>query len=355
MKADTMETRVRAMVKRLLQVAVNDSAPFAAGILVLVSKLAEERPNVIMLKRLSSMAELQSPKSAATAVNEDDDEEIYVDLDDEGKPIKPIKSEIVKKEVENDVKPDKDKLQKAGGGKNGQGWVHKNNQAHRGAISIYSSEARNPLKAITSTKIIRRKVYDPWGVKKLKIASREYLMKKQEEIPADERFLHRFATLKFQPKEADKTKDEDWDEIGSVNSEEMDRLLEKRKEKPQKRKAEESDGEDDDLLEDGLSEDEDGGDEDDVEDEDEDDWDDEDVEMEGDESDEEDDGGLFSRKTSKKKGGMDDESDDEDFGDADAFVSADRFAEMLEEGGEDEVNKKIRKKIKKPKGFKKRR
>lgn len=52
-------------------------------------------------------------------------------------------------------------------------------------------------------------------------------MKKRDELPADERFLHRFATLKFKVDGKTKKKDddeEDW-EIESVNSEEFDAII----------------------------------------------------------------------------------------------------------------------------------
>ncbi|GBG26934.1 CCAAT/enhancer-binding protein zeta [Hondaea fermentalgiana] len=43
-KSDVVLPRIRAFVKRMLQVAANSSAPFAAGVLVLVSAIARQRP-----------------------------------------------------------------------------------------------------------------------------------------------------------------------------------------------------------------------------------------------------------------------------------------------------------------------
>lgn len=76
-----------------------------------------------------------------------------------------------------------------------------------------------------TTKVIKKKAYDPWGVKKLAVTSKEYLEKKESELPPDERYLHRFAQLKFKVKEEDgQEKDDEW-EYSSVNSEEFDELI----------------------------------------------------------------------------------------------------------------------------------
>ncbi|VDM24637.1 unnamed protein product [Toxocara canis] len=82
--------------------------------------------------------------------------------------------------------------------------------------------------------VFKRKTYDPLGIRKLAVTSTEYLSKKRNEIPVDERYLHRFATLKPKvKKEAQKPlekrdeEDYDFDDIESVNSQEFSLLLER--------------------------------------------------------------------------------------------------------------------------------
>lgn len=73
-------------------------------------------------------------------------------------------------------------------------------------------------------KAVRRKTYDPLGVKKLAINSEEYLRKGINEIPVDERFLHRYATSAATGVGVKQNKEYDSD-VESVNSDEFERLL----------------------------------------------------------------------------------------------------------------------------------
>uniref|UniRef100_A0A0M3IX51 NUC153 domain-containing protein n=1 Tax=Ascaris lumbricoides TaxID=6252 RepID=A0A0M3IX51_ASCLU len=101
---------------------------------------------------------------------------------------------------------------------------------------VYRNPKTTDKKARKGDKnVFRRKAYDPLGVKKLAVTSAEYLSKTSDEIPADERFLHRFATLKPKvKKEVDKQSEgkeedeHDFDDIESVNSEEFNVLLGKK-------------------------------------------------------------------------------------------------------------------------------
>ncbi|KAF8384819.1 hypothetical protein PRIPAC_73961 [Pristionchus pacificus] len=332
-----------------------------------------------------------------------------------------------------------------------KGWVHRKNQAHHGGICVYSSSARNPLfistdgtfdaelvlltqhfhpsivvfaqtliqgktinygadplEDFTTISFLDRFVYrnpkttvsskgvlgvqkkGAVGVKALAISSKEYLSKSLHEIPADERFLYRFATLNFAAK-MDRKKEDDYDDdAASVNSDEFERVMErfepgeandnfdidfgkefsseKQKKKSTKRKIsdvdgdendeENEDGEDDadgwsdedleDLDEDEEEEDDDDDNEDEEMEEDEDD---EDIEIEGEESD--DDYGMVNSKKGKR---MDSDESDEDYGENDAFVSADRFAEEMEGFGDEETREqrkeRLKKKVKRVKGRK---
>ncbi|KAF1750949.1 hypothetical protein GCK72_017500 [Caenorhabditis remanei] len=375
----------------------------------------------------------------------DDDEERYVDLDVEGNE---IARDGVKKEddstehivVDDDDSEDKKKAQ-AGqlGASSTGGWVHRNIGA-RGAKSPYDSVARNPLfvdasqvadsellllsnhyhpsvavfaKALmegreinyggealndftlmafldrfafrnpkdvtktTGSRIVRKKSHDPWGVRKLAVGSNEYTRKRREEIPADERFLHRYTSSLNKEKNVKKESGEDeWEYAESVNSEEFDQLLERfepgelneefdidyskefgaEKSKRNKKKAVDEEDvdidEDDDLDLNDLNEDDDGGDTvDDDDDEVEDDGEEEDDEDEDDDDDDEE--GGFGGKSSANIFGEDDGSCDEEIGAYDYEMTGDKFAEMLKDL-EEEEEKSGKNKSGKKRGIKRR-
>ncbi|VDM70009.1 unnamed protein product, partial [Strongylus vulgaris] len=86
-------------------------------------------------------------------------------------------------------------------------------------------------------RVLRKKQFDPWGVKRLSVSSKvsstlkfnnksmEYISKKVSELPADEHYLHRFATLRFKEQsEIEKKNEDDWD-IESVDSAEFDAII----------------------------------------------------------------------------------------------------------------------------------
>ncbi|EFP11021.1 hypothetical protein CRE_30914 [Caenorhabditis remanei] len=330
--------------------------------------------------------------------------------------------------VDDDDSEDKKKVQ-AGqlGASSTGGWVHRNIGA-RGAKSPYDSVARNPLfvdasqvadsellllsnhyhpsvavfaKALmegreinyggealndftlmafldrfafrnpkdvtktTGSRIVRKKSHDPWGVRKLAVGSNEYTRKRREEIPADERFLHRYTSSLNKEKNVKKESGEDeWEYADSVNSEEFDQLLERfepgelneefdidyskefgaEKSKRNKKKAAEEEDvdmdEDDDLDLNDLNEEEDGGMEDDddggdTEDDDDDEVEDDDEEEDEDDDDDDEEGG-FGGKSSANIFGEDDGSSDEEMGANDYEMAGDKFAEMLEALEEEE-------------------
>ncbi|RCN43517.1 hypothetical protein ANCCAN_10480 [Ancylostoma caninum] len=121
----------------------------------------------------------------------------------------------------------------------------------------------------TTNRVLRKKLFDPWGVKKLSLSSKEYLSKKITELPADEHYLHRFASFKFSHQNNNEKKEKDDWEIESVDSAEFDAIIdrfepgeaneefdvdyskeftaEKKKPKAMKRAAEQDTGEDDEV------------------------------------------------------------------------------------------------------------
>lgn len=447
LKNDSVDQRVIAFIKRLLQLSLSRSAAFATAVLILISKLLEERPSLLILSKTADrkVDEYALKVESMNLSNDDDEEERYFDV--------PDSSMATSTDDTIEEKPD---VKKA----SAHGWIHKDNIPLRVEGTRYDRTARNPLfahaelsvasellplsrhyhpsvaifasnllngvpvcydgdplvdftpmrfldrfvyrnpkttdkKARKGDKnVFRRKAYDPLGVKKLAVTSAEYLNKTSDEIPADERFLHRFATLKPKvKKEVDKQSEgkeedeHDFDDIESVNSEEFNVLLERfevgekneifdvdfakefrmeKKRKQQlkgKRKAEPVDQEgsevdaneelDDDDMEDlddeNMKDDE--TDEEDESDEKEDSEEDYDGVLEGEESDTD---GPFRKQASDAESDSDDEFAQQlDFAD-DAAISADKFAEMMEEEAA-EPKRKSKRKTRKARGFKKRR
>ncbi|KAJ1360815.1 hypothetical protein KIN20_019898 [Parelaphostrongylus tenuis] len=215
-----------------------------------------------------------------------------------------------------------------------------------------------------SKRAVMKKQIDPWGVKKLSVSSKEYLSKKVTELPADEHYLHRFASLRFNPKDENKTKSEDDWENDSVDSAEFDAIIdkfgpgeaeddfdvdyskeftaEKKRHKAVKRTAEKEDGEDDEVdfeLSDddtdaGNGEDSDGSEESEGDIEELSDGDDnnEDVEMESDSDEEE----MRSVKTRGKRDFYESDESEGDIGENDADKAGEKFASLLEDFEEEE-------------------
>uniref|UniRef100_A0A0K0DJI3 CBF domain-containing protein n=1 Tax=Angiostrongylus cantonensis TaxID=6313 RepID=A0A0K0DJI3_ANGCA len=138
MKSDPSESRVRSFVKRLLQAATCATPSFAAGILILISRLLETGRNLIVLQKHVDRVDVVSAKLTA----EDVDEERYVDIGVNGKPITAIKEEFTNEasfDVDEEEKPegtaDSTVIKKSG-------WIHRRSNASK---TPYDHEARNPL------------------------------------------------------------------------------------------------------------------------------------------------------------------------------------------------------------------
>ncbi|XP_014483752.1 PREDICTED: CCAAT/enhancer-binding protein zeta [Dinoponera quadriceps] len=214
----------------------------------------------------------------------------------------------------------------------------------------------------------QRAGYAPKGLRSLPVDSAAYLNETEERIPVDELFLYRFLKQKREIKRRIKKEDDDNEDLESVNSEEFNEMLDNLKSGqdfddldiaadivPRKKKGkatEESD--DDDDGEDSQSEDDDVASEDDFDEDNEHDdeelqdldgladMDDEDLsDMEFNDGPEEGDDDLepelisgLKRKLQKQQRGSKDKGKDKKKRkgiDSDIFVSAEKFAEMLEE------------------------
>ncbi|VDO53150.1 unnamed protein product [Haemonchus placei] len=394
LKADPSENRVRTFVKRLLQAATSATPSLAAGILILISRLLEARKNLIVLQKQVDRVALVDAKLRTTGDDDDEERYFDLGPDGKPiTAVKKEESRsfyLMPFHVEDEIQKKVDGVN----GVNfvsKPGWIHRK---HGRSTSPYNHGVRNPLfvdcsnlvdsellllskhyhpsvaifaKALiqdgcinykgdpiedftllkfldrfafknpkenrsdsSTTRVLRKKQFDPWGVKKLPVSSKEYISKKPSELPADEHYLHRFASLKFHPQEKEKKEEDDW-EIESVDSAEFDAIIDKfepgeaneefdvdytkeftsEKKKPRavKRAAEEEDGEDDEVDFELDDDEEDEGGEDDEEDDEDMEDDDDEVEMESDSDDAE----AGGRETKKNKAdfGDSDDSDDE--------------------------------------------
>ncbi|RCN43518.1 hypothetical protein ANCCAN_10481 [Ancylostoma caninum] len=91
LKSDPSEHRVRSFVKRLLQEALCTTPALAAGILILISRLLETRKGLIVLEKHIDRVAIANAKFAG----EGEDEEHYVDLGIDEKPVVAVKKEEV--------------------------------------------------------------------------------------------------------------------------------------------------------------------------------------------------------------------------------------------------------------------
>ncbi|VDM99151.1 unnamed protein product [Thelazia callipaeda] len=414
--SDPEEHRVIAFIKRLLQLSLCSAAPVAASTLILISKLIDKRPSLLITQKAADITKFDEDMKSEI---DSDDDEVYQDYD--------LVSPVRKNQAlafEEDAKVDE--AVKCNGV---VGWVHKNNIVVRNNALTYDPLARNPLfakanKSVAAeltllsmhyhpsvavfasnllkgvkvrydgdpfhdftqmhfldrfvfrnpktrdacSKAVRRKAYDPLGVRKLSVLSKEYAEKNTNEIPIDERYIHRFASLKMKMKKRSEDKrahDNDDDDIESVNSDEFDLLLKRfepgerrevfdidfgqefssEKETKEigsrKRSHENNVDEEDDLSTDVNDEMEEG-------------WTEEEMsEPEDSEVESSDDEFILQKKAADDSGDSDDDLREHlDYGE-DAAMSADKFATMLEEENESR-SRESRRKVKKPRGFKKR-
>ncbi|CAD5223382.1 unnamed protein product [Bursaphelenchus okinawaensis] len=360
LKADPVEDRVRAFIKRLLQLALINTPAFAAAVLLLYNSLLNDRPQLIQLVKHSdrSIPKAESGlalKKEADAESDEEEEQYFdVPLEDkkskstpkvngfgdgpkvngkiqngvgkvngilkkgqkvpgifnknkinglgEGRKAKMNEIEVdneeieeENKEIEEDDKEVKEEEKPDLPKKPKKGWVYRDlvskDVQKRMAHIDYDPFARNPLFAHAdktvdtelyalsqhyhpSVAVFAQRIMDglkvqykgnalidftlirfldrfafknpkiktaedgkyrgyvPSGIKRMNIASKEYANMQEREIPQDEKFLHRFATIKLnrktlKPEKKDDESEDEFDDVASVNSEEFEGILER--------------------------------------------------------------------------------------------------------------------------------
>ncbi|XP_076874181.1 CCAAT/enhancer-binding protein zeta isoform X1 [Brachyhypopomus gauderio] len=124
LKADIVLRRIKAFLKRLLQVSCEQSPAFACGALFLVSEVMKSKPGLkLLLLEAGDVEEEKFQDLKGEEEEEDDDEERFVDADkiDEGQPKTP-----------NQPKPT-------------ASWVHHENLEGGKKLEMYDPIHRNPL------------------------------------------------------------------------------------------------------------------------------------------------------------------------------------------------------------------
>ncbi|TDH00768.1 hypothetical protein EPR50_G00191810 [Perca flavescens] len=310
LKADIVLRRVKAFVKRLLQVSAEQSASFACGALFLVSEVMKAKPSLKILLQEDGEGEEEEFKDLAEEKDDDDEEERFVDADklEEGASLETAKAKPAASWVHH---------QNLEGGKSSHRYdpLHRNPlfcgadhttlwELQRLAVHFHPSVSLfaktilqggsiqysgDPLQDFTLIRFLDRFVFrNPKQQKgkqntdsaaltpkhssliSIPVNCEEFLSKEESQVAVDEIFFHRFFRKRQQDKQR-KTRrprgDGDDDSVEDVDDEEFEKLLDSCegdsyftdlaiddldfagnvKSKKGKKDAEESDSEDSDL------------------------------------------------------------------------------------------------------------
>uniref|UniRef100_A0A3P9LMJ3 CCAAT enhancer binding protein zeta n=1 Tax=Oryzias latipes TaxID=8090 RepID=A0A3P9LMJ3_ORYLA len=269
LKADVVLRRVKAFVKRLLQVSAEQSASFACGALFLVSEVMKAKPGLKLLLQEEGDGEEEEFKDLKeeNTFSDDEGEERFLDAD---------KQEEGVSEKAMEAKP-------------AASWVHHQNREGRKSSERYDPLHRNPLycgadhttlwelqrlaqhfhpsvslfattilqgesiqytgdplqdftlirfldrfvfrnpkqlkgKQNTDSALLRPKQRLP--VNSLPVNCAEFLSKEESQIPVDEIFFYRFFKKKQQEKQGqDRQRDDDSESVEEVEDEEFEKIL----------------------------------------------------------------------------------------------------------------------------------
>ncbi|KAM3603557.1 uncharacterized protein V6R79_024729 [Siganus canaliculatus] len=281
LKVDIVLRRVKAFVKRLLQVAAEQSASFTCGALYLVSEVMKAKPGLRTLlqdngdgedEEFKDLAEDTDDeegggqKAAAAEDDEDDEEERFVDADklEEGTPapapeVKPVASWVHHQNLEGgkSMKNIYDPLHRNPlfcGADHTTLWELQRFASHfhpsvalfaqtilQGDSILYTGD---PLQDFTLIRFLDRFVFrnpkqlkgkqttEAFAVKKsalssLPVHSEEFLSKDESQIPVDEIFFHRFFKKQQQEKTLRRPRQRDGDNesVEDVDDDEFEKIL----------------------------------------------------------------------------------------------------------------------------------
>ncbi|XP_067427866.1 CCAAT/enhancer-binding protein zeta isoform X1 [Thunnus thynnus] len=269
LKADIVLRRVKAFVKRLLQVSAEQNASFACGALFLVSEVMKAKPSLRMLLQEQGDGEEEEFKDLAEENDDEDDdeEERFVDADKleegasaEAQEVKPTASWVHHQNLE--------------GGKSRQIYdpLHRNPlfcgadhttlwELQRLALHFHPSVSLfaktilqgdfiqysgDPLQDFTLIRFLDRFVFrNPKQLKgkqntdaaalmpkqrlplnSLPVNCEEFLSKEESQIPVDEIFFHRFFKKRQQEKQLRRPRtDGDDESVEDVDDDEFEKIL----------------------------------------------------------------------------------------------------------------------------------
>uniref|UniRef100_A0AAY4CCF4 CCAAT/enhancer-binding protein zeta n=1 Tax=Denticeps clupeoides TaxID=299321 RepID=A0AAY4CCF4_9TELE len=289
LKSDIVLRRVKAFVKRLLQVSCDQNPTFVCGALFLVSEVTKAKPGLKLL--LQEEGDGEEEKFEDLHADEDEDEEEkFVDADkveegvlDKPAPLKPTPSWVHHQNLEGGKTTETyDPLHRnplfCGADFTSLWELQKLSVHYHPSVSLFARTIlqgefiqytgdplqdftlmrfldrfvfRNPkqLKGKQNTEATamqpKQKVYTS-NIRSLPVNCEEFLAKEESQIPVDEVFFHRFfkkrATEKLQKRPRP---DGDNDSVEDVEDDEFERVLGNNvKSKSKSKKGEESDSED---------------------------------------------------------------------------------------------------------------
>ncbi|XP_071324200.1 CCAAT/enhancer-binding protein zeta [Trachinotus anak] len=271
LKADIMLRRVKAFVKRLLQVSAEQNASFACGALFLVSEVMKAKPGLKLLLQDDGDGEEEEFKDLAEEKDDDDDdeEERFVDADKLEEGASPEGGAEVAKPTASWVHH-----QNLEGGKSLQSYdpLHRNPlfcgadhstlwELQRLALHFHPSVSLfaktilqgdfiqysgDPLQDFTLIRFLDRFVFrNPKQLKgkqntdaaalrprqrlpvdSLPVNSEQFLSKEESQIPVDEIFFYRFFKKRQQEKKVHRPRgDGDDESVEDVDDEEFEKIL----------------------------------------------------------------------------------------------------------------------------------
>ncbi|XP_059177905.1 CCAAT/enhancer-binding protein zeta-like [Physella acuta] len=267
LRRDIVDRRVKAFIKRILQVYSPQPPQIICGVLILLSQILKEKPGLIKSKQITKGQWF-----------DDDDEEHFVDQPD------PDDSTVTPSiEVSMTEEVDKGNTETNTQTKTQSSWVHRKNVGGQGHAADYDPYSRNPLysraelelvwelqqltrhyhptvrlyaasilkeepieydgdpvKDFTLARFLDRFVYKnpkknlgeqqqkwgqfkkagPGGIRAIPVNSREFLELGESNVPEDEKFFYRYFNER-----ANRVQDNDDSDDGSVGDEEFDAFL----------------------------------------------------------------------------------------------------------------------------------
>ncbi|CAF4515606.1 unnamed protein product, partial [Rotaria sp. Silwood2] len=277
MLKDAMEPRIRAFIKRLLQLCLFNDVPFIFGILLLISEIVKRHASGQHLLLFSQKANVLSLKNDKTMEDDDEEEHFHdvINVDDQPSQIVP---EVSSWNHQNLNKTNQNHLNHYD--------IYKRNPLYCGSdytclheliflknhshptVALFAQNLfdgkpidyngnplvdfnsmrffdrfiyKNPKKQITKHELLRKKsrhaagrLYLPKGVKAVAVDSNEYTRLNPAHIPVDERFLYTFMKMRqenselAQEKKKQKSVEGDIDDnesLSSVSDDEFDKYL----------------------------------------------------------------------------------------------------------------------------------